>query len=92
MLVIASQTPWVNGFVTAFGRPAQALCLTPSFLTCKTRCCHGLWLGVASRPLANCFIYRIADFGRVNCFLLPNVLLSEQGAVMAFSPSVSSRP
>ena len=69
---------WVNGFVTAFGRPAQALCLTPSFLACKTKYSHGLWSGVASRPLTNCFIYRIAAFGRVNCSLLPNVLLSER--------------
>jgi hypothetical protein len=62
------------------------------FKTYKTRYCHGLWSGVASRPLANCFIYRIAVFGRVNCFLLPSVLLSERGVVMAFSPSVPSRP
>ena len=33
--------------------------------TCKTRYCHGLWSGVASQPLANCFIYRIVAFGRV---------------------------
>ena len=66
----------VNGFATAFGRPAQALCLKPSFLTCKTRYCHGLRSRVASWPLANCFIYRITAFGRVNCFLLLTVTSS----------------
>ena len=65
-LALLSTKPWVNGFVTAFGRPSQAFYPTLSVLTFETRYCHGLWSGVASRPLANCFIYRIAGFGRVN--------------------------
>ena len=63
-LALLSTKPWVNGFVTAFGRPAQALCLTPSFLkrvklgivTAFGRVSrHGLWpilSYIASRPSA----------------------------------------
>ena len=90
-LALLSTKPGVNGFATAFGRPAQALCPTHSFSTFTTRYCHGLSSGVASRPSANSFIYRIVVFGRVNRPLSPIVLLSEQGVVMAFSPSVPSR-